>query len=128
MSFTHTITDTYSDNAGIVVTTTVSKTGSEVVEWDGTIPVSTTNQALQLAFTMASMQMICITATGALTLKTNSTGSPAQTITLTANQSITWYTGSAATNPITADVTEVFATNASGTIVPALKIRVLITP
>jgi len=128
MSFTHTLTDTYSDNAGIVVTTTVSKTGSEVVEWDGIIPISTTNQALQLAFTTASMQALLISSTFALTLKTNSSGSPIQTLTLAPNQAITWYTGSANANPITTDVTEIFITNASGTNAPALKIRVLITP
>jgi hypothetical protein len=127
MSFTHTSTYVYADDAGTVATATDTKTADEVNNWDGSIAANTTNQALHLAFTTASVVSLLLSAPGTqgVTLKTNSSSSPVDTITLAAGQSIIWTTSRREAIPFTADVTEIYATNASTTVAAPLKIRVL---
>lgn len=125
--FTHRITQTYNDDAGVASTVQSSYTGAQIDGFDGVIPVSATNQPISVAFAVASMQSILIYASQACTLKTNSSSSPTQTITMTAGQQINWGNNFSAANPITADVTSMFVTNPSSTLTIILKIRVLCT-
>lgn len=103
------------------------KTGSGRQDWEGTIAPSTTNQLIARAFTMASMAELFIYASAALTIKTNSTSSPGQTITLGAGESLFWTGGGTAVNPITVDVTALYVTNASGSASADLQFYVLQT-
>ena len=61
-----------------------------------------------------------------MTVKTNSSSSPAQTFSLAANQEVVWGTLQGTTNPITLDVTQLFVTNA-GSVDSQFKVRVLLT-
>lgn len=128
MSFTHTISKTYKTDAGTTTSASYTKTGSTDLAWDGTIAVSTTNDEVDLVFTNASIVSLCIFSDAAVTIKTNSTGSPDNTITMTANKQIIWNANEAGTNPfVAADVTKLYFTNASSSVVANVKIRLLLS-
>ena len=105
-------------------------TGDGHIKLDPTIPASATNFAVTLAFIRAEVNSIWISAPGNLTLKTNNSGAPIDTINLLANIPKKWNLD----QPIgemmfTADVTALFVTNPAAVPVE-LKIRILhdITP
>ena len=62
----------------------------------------------------------------AVSIKTNSTASPGQTINLVANQMIQFGLSMGLTNPFTVDVTKLYVSNA-GTVNANFKVRVLVT-
>lgn len=64
---------------------------------------------------MSALASVYILSDQDLTLKTNSTGSPDDTIILTANKPVIWYAGCGWTNPLTVDVTKFYLTNGGGT-------------
>jgi hypothetical protein len=79
-----------------------------------TIPASTTNQQIIIAFAIAAMKSIFIKASGACTLKTNSSGAPDDTFSLDADSGVMWHNQMSAANPITANVTTMYITTPSG--------------
>ena len=124
--FNHTITTGYADEGGNVQTVVTKYTGQTEVGFDGTITAGSTNAPVNLAWQHAPMQSFMLWSDQALTVKTNSSTAPVQTIALAGNQEITWGTGQAGTNPITTDVTALFVTNA-GSVDSKFKLRVLLT-
>jgi len=74
----------------------------------------TTNTQYQLAFTIASLKSCCLISDQAVTLKFNSTGSPAPQIILAAGVPYIWNTDEYFVNLLTANVTTVYITNNSG--------------
>lgn len=123
--FNHAIIDSYTDDAGAVFSTSNKFTGQTEAAYDGTIAANATNFAIALAFPVTGLQSVCIYSDTNLTVMTNSSSSPAQTINLTANVPIEWGVGMG-TNPITAAVTQLFVTNATAN--PAkFKVRALST-
>jgi hypothetical protein len=90
-----------------------------------TFPASSTNASLTLAFTKANLQSSYIVADQNCTIKTNSSGSPSETITLVAgipHPTYKWSKSSGVTNPWTTDVTTAFVTCTSAT---TIKIGIL---
>lgn len=81
---------------------------------EDTIAGSTTDKQVNCAIDASNLKGIYLLATGALTLQANDGSSPDFTITLSANKPFVWYDGCGITNPITADVTEFYVTNAGG--------------
>jgi hypothetical protein len=78
------------------------------------------------------MVSLFIVATGALTLKTNSSGSPANTITLVKDEPFLWRTGDGtlrdtAGSAITTDITGLYITNPGAAAVD-LKLFALVDP
>lgn len=124
--FTHRITQTYNDAAGVASSVQGVYTGQTEDGFDGTVPANTTGFAINIAFLKANIQSILIYSSGIVTLKTNNDTTPAQTIPLVAGQQINWGHDFASANPITADVTEIFIDNAQTT-AATVKIRVLST-
>jgi hypothetical protein len=124
--FTHRITQTYNDDAGMASSVQGTYTGQTKCAFDGTIAASTMGFAIDLAFLKTAMQSFLLYSSQAVTFKTNSTTTPAQTISLTAGQQIIWGHDFSSANPITADVTQVYIDNA-GTNPTTVKIRVLST-
>src|SRR5690242_1094873 len=115
MAFNHTIQRIYND--GITnVTSSESVSNDTQINFDGSIAGGSTNAQLNLAFTKANMKSLCLWCDRALTIKTNSTGSPQDTISLTANQAIVWshaHDGDSAC-PFSDDVTTIYVTLAAG--------------
>jgi hypothetical protein len=127
MAFTHTVSKSYKTDAGTTSSINYVKTGPSDLNYDGVIAPNTTNHEVDLVFTHASMTSICIYATGAVTIKSNSSSAPDNTVTMTDGQQIIWNSNEAGTNPfVTADVTKIFITNASSTVTSTVKIRILL--
>lgn len=124
--FNHKITQSYYDDAGLVNSVSGVYTGQTEHAFDGSVPAPSTGFAIALAFAHAAIQSIVIYSSQAVTLKTNSDSTPAQTINLAAGQQINWGHDFTAPNPITADVTGIYIDNA-GTNPATVKIRVLCT-
>ena len=117
MSVSHSITRTY-DNGAEAVSKTETVTSGSVVTLDETIPAPSTNLAVAFAFVKTKLQSIWIHSDQTLTIYTNdaSTGSPADTIVVTADRPRVWTTGDASfmANPFAGDVTSLYVTKAAG--------------
>lgn len=130
MALTHTIGTTYRSNNGSVSVPTLTLTGDGEVVYDGSIAAGATNVEVAMAIDVSAMKAMAIVASGALVIKTNSSSTPADTITLTDSvKSIVWYTGSTFTNPLTTDVTALYVSNAGASAVTLKVVALLdITP
>lgn len=116
MSITHTITYGWSGGSGPSISQAVNLTGSEELNFSFSLAGNTTNQQEALAFTKTLLQSIFIYSdTQDITIKTNSTGSPQDTITVLAGDPFVWQADSGITNPFGGNVTTAYFTNAAGT-------------
>jgi len=110
--FTHTINISYVDDAGLVPSQVANKyQGQNKSSYSGSIPATTTDQYIDLAFPTTGAQSFWMWSDTNLTVKTNSSGTPIQTISLVANIPLYWGTGLGLTNPITTAVTALYVTN-----------------
>lgn len=75
------------------------------------VPASTTDQLYTLAIDVSEIQTLFLYTDGALTLETNSSSAPDQTLTFAANKPLVWVYGMPSTNPLTTDVTKFYLTN-----------------
>jgi hypothetical protein len=124
--FNHSITHGYTDDGGNVFNSIIKFTGQTEAGYDGTIAANATDFLIDIAFPITGLQSLCIWSDTNLTVKTNSSSSPVQTIALLANVPISWGAGTGATDPITAAVTSLYVTNATAN--PAkFKVRALST-
>lgn len=111
----HTINLTYQAGASTYsVQDTIESDGEVNYDSVPDIPDATTNKEVDVAFALAKLKAIYLYASQDVTVKTNSTGSPDDTISLVAEKPLVWYTGGSFANPFTADVTKLYITNASG--------------
>jgi hypothetical protein len=122
----HVFTSTYTrSNEQLTKNVTITKDG----EQNATIALasSSTNVAVTLTLDVSAMGSLYLLASAAMTVKTNSTGSPDNTLTLAADTPLCWYAGCGIANPLTTDVTVLYVTCADG---GTLEIRALqdITP
>jgi hypothetical protein len=125
MSFTHTIGLLYTTNGQSVTSANLTQTGNEEFDIDAAIPPATVNFEYDVAFTLSTVRSILLTCDQAITIKTNSSGSPQETITLTAGQAIVWQTGATlGAGPFAASITKFFLSNA-GTATANFKARIL---
>lgn len=100
-------------------------TVTSVLEHDIAVAGTTPNQLFTTAWVAANAQAIYIESDIDLTIKTNSSGSPAQTITIKASTPFLWIKNSGVTNPFATDVTALYQSPA-GAVAGTLKLRVLI--
>ncbi len=126
MAFTHKVNTSYSTDEGPVVSSFDTQTGNTEVGFDGTIAATTDNIEVDIGFAHTPTKALEFWSSTALTVKTNSSSSPTQTISLTANQALIWTVAHPESNPITADVTKLFLSNDTSGIA-TVKIRVLVT-
>jgi hypothetical protein len=112
MSVTHTVTRQYRDTSSSVISKADTVTGGTEKNLDLSVAVGTD---IAQAFTLdrAILQSICLSATGALTIETNSAGTPTDTIVLTAGQVLVWSLAVDGLSkcPISANITSLFFTN-----------------
>lgn len=78
------------------------------------IPASSTNYQVPLTFVTAKLKAAYLIASATMTLKYNSTSSPAPSITLAAGVPYLWTLASGITSPFTADVTTLYVTSSAG--------------
>lgn len=99
-------------SAALTKTVSLTADGSTI----DTISVATGQTVFHYvtAVDVSALSAVYIVSDKAVTLKTNSSGSPDNTITLAANKPLLWYVGCGITNPLTVDVTGIYIANASG--------------
>lgn len=124
MAFTDSLSISYTGNGQAVTSVVKSLTADAQAGYDGSIPDSTTNQEVDVAIKHSTLAGFVATSDHAITIKTNSTSAPDDTLSVAANTPIIFYTGGPWANPLTADVTKMYITNNSGG-TAVVKIRAL---
>lgn len=112
MSITHTITKTWASGTSAPLSKSVSFVGVRELNIDAAVAASTTNQQELLSFTAASLLEIFISSTQNVTIKTNSSSSPQETLTITGGDPLQWDNTCGIAIPFSGDVTSIFITNA----------------
>lgn len=125
MSITHTRTTSYSVNGSPVIAATSPQTGDEEVDLDVAVPASVTNQEYDIGWTETALKSVLLYSDSAVTIKTNSSGTPQDTIALAAGQAIAWQFGDPGTAPFAGTVTKLFITNGN-TSLANVKVRALV--
>jgi hypothetical protein len=119
MSVTNAITDTiavtYSGNGKAVSTPVGSYTGTEAVAVETVITAATVKQAITLTFPVASIKCLIVSSDQDVTLYTNSSTTPIDTLAVKAAFGLFWTKDTATVCPFTADVTHFYVTNAGAT-------------
>jgi hypothetical protein len=75
------------------------------------VAASQTNLLTPFAFKLTNAKFIYLDVDQALTLKTNNSGSPTDTLNLVVGSPIIWFPGGAIANPFTGDVSSLYLTN-----------------
>lgn len=119
------ITDTYnvgvSSTDGSRASGSSTETGTTRLALDNNYAAGSTNVAAAIAWTVANTQAIFLLSTTNCTIKTNSSGSPANTINLIAGVPLEWRASAGYyANPFTTNVTSWFITCAASTRLQAI--------
>jgi hypothetical protein len=123
MAYTFTITRSFIGPDGVTITDSKSvECDAQLASIDVDVPASTTDQLVVWTADVSQVKALQIQADGALTLETNSAGSPADTIALLANQPYQYITGDYNALLLGTDVTALYLTNAGASSVN-IKIR-----
>jgi hypothetical protein len=122
--FNHSITQGYADDAGSVKSVNTKFTGQTADGFDGVVNAGATDFEIDVEWKNSAVQSLCLWSDQAVSIKTNSTTAPGQTINLVANQMVQFGQGMGLTNPFTVHVTKLYVTNA-GTTNANFKVRVL---
>jgi hypothetical protein len=122
--FTHTLGTSYHTDAGTIASVTAIYVADSESNLDDTVPGSTTNKEFDLSITKSDVVSMIMYSNQAVTIKTNSSSSPSDTISLATNMPLVWNTDSPVAIPLAGPVTKIYVTNA-GVTAAALKIRVL---
>lgn len=83
-----------------------------VIDIEETVADSVTDQEHLVAIDISALKAFCMSSDVAMTVETNSGGSPQETFSLSAGQQIVWQEGDTAI--FAGDVTALYLTNASG--------------
>lgn len=97
-----------SGDTGVAVETTAEGDLNVTPE----IPIGA-NTLVNVGIPYANLKAIFLLATVAMTLKTNDSGDPDDTIELAANVPLAWITGGTGSNPFTVDVAAIYVTAAA---------------
>lgn len=92
----------------------LTKEAAAVGEFDETIANAVTDGPILVNIDVSQVKSIVLLSDKNVTLETNNAGTPVDTIVLKANVPYIWHTDSYDTLKLTADVTTIFVTNASG--------------
>ena len=120
---THYLTLAYTLNQETItdlVTITDADGGEQ--NMDPVIPATTTNEQVRATITVAALSLVFIDSDQDITLKTNSSSAPDETITIKAGKPLIWYTGCAWANPFGHNITALYLSNA-GAVDANVKIR-----
>lgn len=127
MSFTHSITKSWT-NGGAPISKVVETAAGQEVNIDESIAGGSTDLELMCGVDVSALKSLFILSDRDLMLQTNDGSSPDNTINLKANQPFHWNAADGYfSNPLTVDVASIFATLAAGD-AATLKIRALIDP
>ena len=109
----HQINVNYTSPSGTVVAQ-ASATGNVNLELDLVVPASSTNYLVDTVdFPITGLQAVLFYSAVDMTVKTNSSSAPDQTITLVAGVPFFWTYGNG-TDPITAAISKIYVTSTAG--------------
>jgi hypothetical protein len=111
MSFTHQVTEKVLVGGESITKTNTLTSGSKV-SIDESLSIGT-DTLVALTLDVSQVKSAYIVADTAMTLETNSSGSPANTLTLVAGLPYVWYTNKYDSFKLTTDVTALYVTNAA---------------
>lgn len=123
--FNHQITSTYATNEGNAISAVTKYTGTAEVGYDGSVPATTDLVEVDIAWIRANVHALLLYSSQALTIKSNNSTTPIDTIALAAGQAIVWGADHPEANPVAHDVTKLFLSNDTAS-AATVKIRVLI--
>ena len=131
MSVSYVITQSVREGNN-TVSYAVTKTADGQASYSGSVVTATTNQEVSMAFTTTNVVAIYLYSSTDLTVKSNSSGSPDDTITLDGGVPLVWIKDSGITCPFAGSsgaITKLYITNASGS-TATVEFRVLkdVTP
>jgi hypothetical protein len=122
----HRVSTSVRTNAGTVSSASYTLTGDHEYNYEVEDLAAGTDVQVDMTADVSTIVSLCIEATTAMTLETNSSSSPANTIALVANKPVVWNTQIQSTLgtacPLSVDVTNLYVTNAA---VGDLKIYIL---
>lgn len=98
---------------GVNETARIEKSSGSVIAIDESISANQTDLVYAIAFDKDRLKMVYLVASETMTIETNSSSAPSDTLTMTADEPLIWWEGATEyTNPFaTADVTGWFLTN-----------------
>ncbi len=111
--FTHSITKGYKSDEGTITSVVTSITGNGECGLEDTLAVGATNTHYTIAVTISQIKAMVLYASTSMTVKTNSSTTPQETISLAAGQQIV-YEGSGASGPalpFSGNITGLYVTN-----------------
>jgi len=96
---------------------------------DVTLTASQTNKRVVIAIDVSEVKSLMIDSKTNVSIKTNSTSSPAQTLTIVPGYPWVWTVESGLSNPLSTDITDLYITNAdASTGLVTLRVLQDITP
>jgi hypothetical protein len=110
MAFTHTITLSLA-SAGVAIGGTQVLTADNKSSFDIPLTASQADVAVDVAFDKDRLQSLFIKSDKDLTIETNSTSEPGDTLTIPGGEPFVWNQNMAWDNPFSADVTKFYLTN-----------------
>jgi len=120
------ITNTWS-SGGTVRSGTITRTAGLLNRYGETIPGASTNLAVACVIDVSELKGLYMKCARALTVKTNNSGTPDDTINLAAGEPLAWAVSNGVVCPLTVDVTALFVTLAAGDDA-VLEMEVLVDP
>jgi hypothetical protein len=111
MSTTYTFGYTWASGAA-ARSQTLSLSDSASLTIDEAVTASTTDQLIACTISTAAISGLWIESDQAVTVETNNSTTPVDTIALLANQPLVWQENDYYSLPLTADVTALYVTNA----------------
>lgn len=120
MAITHQLQTVISDGA-LRISATSLETVEAATQLDVTVANAVTDGQHAFMVERTGMKSFFVSSDQDVTIKTNNSGAPIDTLTVKANKPIVWMDGIGIA-PITADITSLFITNASGS---AASIKIL---
>lgn len=124
MSITHTFTLGWA-RSGESISRTVAVSNDSELNADIALTASEANKLVAMAIDVSQMKGLFIDSDVDVTIETNNSGTPVDTISVTANEPVIWFATSPLTNPLGTDVTAIYLTNGDAT-AGTCKIRVLV--
>ena len=102
---TWTLTKAWKSGSAVLPSRQVARIAPGEITKDPTVPAGASNQAVALTLAVADIKGIFLVSSADVTLKTNSSSSPTQTIALKAGRPLVWDDQDYFACPISADIT-----------------------
>ena len=126
MSFTHRLIRAWQSGDNTAVSAIENVVADQEVNLDIPVPANSTNLHAVVGIDVSQLKSLYLLSDIDLTIETNDSGTPDDTLTLEAGIALLWSAASGLANPLTADVTDLYLTG--GATAGTLQLRSLSDP